>query len=472
MSTVVLNAYSKAYPSISNRLRAAVYTAASPLAIVASIIEVGTHNARIWSFPGLPRTNYRFSLDEIDGSGNPINNIANFDVVPGQLDGSIVRGDEQYQVDTQAGFVSGTNTFTFNGTSSTPDFRGWEITPSELSGRGICVRGVDYSWDKVTGIFLLLQTGDVFSANTYWNFHFDPKVQPAGNSAPTVFDVESLLKINSYTLDVQDFGKKLILEPAGNYIEITLPDIATVPAGRRLYVEMSNLGRIACAKFITTGADILAFLRANLFILPTESFSIYKFIRDAATNTYEWRVEQPDGSFRTVGQTVSHDMDSTAVWNCQYLNGANGDIFQHARIYNEYVLNLPVTQRVNYDDWATGNNKYFFSLANSANPANANKFKFPDRRGLFERMTKAGVKAGDWQDWAMVDHKHEETIGTLPTSLFGRGQTRMIGNYNGVVSSGLTDLVSGMLKADGTPFTNIQTEVRVVNNSINKYVLL
>ena len=55
--------------------------------MVASIIDTTAgHPTRVYSFSGLPRNNYGFSLDEIDGSGNVVNNLALFDVVPGQVD--------------------------------------------------------------------------------------------------------------------------------------------------------------------------------------------------------------------------------------------------------------------------------------------------------------------------------------------------------------------------------------------------
>ena len=115
MPTVVLDAYSKAYPSITNRIRASVFLETDPFALVASIIDTTVgHPARVWHFPGLPRANYGFSLDEIDSGGAVVANLALFSVVPSQIDGTLVRDDEQIKVGTTPGFDSGLNSVFFD----------------------------------------------------------------------------------------------------------------------------------------------------------------------------------------------------------------------------------------------------------------------------------------------------------------------------------------------------------------------
>lgn len=399
MATVVLDAYSKAYPSITNRIRASVYSESDPLAIVASIIDaIAGHPSRIWHFPGLPRDNYKFSLDEIDGGGNPINNLALFDVVPGQIDGTLTRPDEQPQVGITPGFVAGTNTFTFDGTGGKPNYIGWDIVPSELTGRGILVRGLDYSWDSLTGILVLLQPGDLFPAGLYYNIHFEPIAsQTVPDSIPTIFDFSARVITANDAILVEDFGNSIIVEPGGQYIELTLPPIATVPKGRILSIETIKLigTGMSCVKIIPDGSDIINFMDGSLFMMNNETLQIWKLRREDLS--VEWRVRLCDGNFKNVGMESSEDLTSSLVYCKHLLDGAIESILQYARIYNQHILRLPGTQVVNFDDWATGNNKYLYSLANSANPSNANKFHFPDRRALFERNNNSG-KAGDYSD--------------------------------------------------------------------------
>lgn len=474
MPTVVLNLYTKAYPFISNRIRASVFLQSDPQALIASQIDtVSGHPARVWQFPGLPRTNYGFSLDEINGSGDPINNLALFDVVPSEIDGLLTRNDEQPKAGTTPGFDNGGTGFIFDGTEISPgvfkpNYIGWEIVPSELNGRGILIRGVDYTWDKDTAEFELLIPGDVFPPGQVYNIHFEPVQNPAGNSYPTIIDFECILITIGTAFDTGYFGKKVIAEPAALLIECTLPDILTVPVGRKLMIEVGGTN-ITCLKFKTTGSDIIKWLNGNILVHPNESLSIYRFRRSVGVD--EWRVCDVFGNFATVGTVIASDVDQGDAFNMQLLDGSILSIKQYARLYEEFVLNLDPSQRCNFDDWSTGNNKYLYSLANSANPSFLDKFHIPDRRGLYEKNNNTG-KPGDHGDWQMPDHQHEGTQGTLPSTLFGRGiPTRTIGQYNGTTSN-KADLTSKPVKSDGTYITKIGLTNEVEHYLINKFVLI
>lgn len=458
MPTAVLDAYSKAYPSITNRIKASVLSATSPFAVVASIIDsTAGHPARVWHFPGLPRNNYGFSLDEINGGGAVVNNLALFSVVPGTIDGLLSRDDEQIQVGVTIGLVAGTTGFTFDGTGGKSDYIGWEIVPTEQAGgRGLMVRGVDYSWDKTTGIFALLLPGDVLNNGQYYNIHFDPIQNPVGNSYPTITDfVINLITANT-VLDETYFGKKLIVEPAGVYCEVTLPDIDTVVDGRKMMVEVGGSG-IKCVKFIPNGAQPIAFLRGILYAMNNESFGIYKFSRPGFDP--EWRICEAEGNFKTIGQSVSDDNESSDVWNRHLFDGASLSKFQYARLYNEFVLQLPVAQVVNYDDHATGNNKYLWSLANSSDPGNVDKFLIPNRLGLFERNNQAG-KPGDYVDDSIKSTGLSLTLPLVQHTASGAPR-------------GVTD---GPLGGGGTATVPITigtgTETQPKNYLINKYFLV
>lgn len=105
-----------------------------------------------------------------------------------------VRGDEQIRVGTTPGLVSGESTALFDGSEvsvgvNRPDYRGWNIVPSELTGRGILVKDVDYSWDTATGLFTLLGVNDKFVQGVYYNINFDKKADSLANDIPTTNDV-------------------------------------------------------------------------------------------------------------------------------------------------------------------------------------------------------------------------------------------------------------------------------------------
>lgn len=472
MPTVVLDAYSKAYPLITNRIRASVFLETDPAALIATIIDsTAGHPARIWHFPGLPRANYGFSLDEINGGGAVVNNLALFSVVPSQITGYLVRDDEQIKVGTTPGFDAGLQSVFFDGGETSPgsgifrpDYRGWIIVPSELTGRGILVKDVlDYTWDPITGEMVWSQAGDILQSGTFYNIHFNPLINSAGGSVPTVLDFSTRIVTETGNIEVTDFGNNIIIEPDGVYLELTLPDITTVPQGRLLTIETKKaIGTaVQCSKILPLGADIINFLSGNLYMMNNESLQIYRLKREDESN--EWRVRCADGNFKTVGQSVGDDCIQSGVYCKQLLNGAIGDINQHARIYNEIVLNLPASQVVDYDVWAVGTlNKYFFSKANSSDPGNAGKFHFPDRRGVYERNNSNAGKAGDYSD---------DQIKISPLFITINQGNSYTGNGGpGIVGRGSNSPNSFNVSVQGSVGTGTETHPK--EYLINKYCLI
>ena len=113
--TVVLNMYSLPFPNIVNNIRVDVSRQDNISVIVATETDSNVgHPARKWLFPGLPRTNYLVVMNEIDVNGLPLNQLANFDVVPDQ-NVYVVRNDEQLKVGVTPGFVAGATTMFFDG---------------------------------------------------------------------------------------------------------------------------------------------------------------------------------------------------------------------------------------------------------------------------------------------------------------------------------------------------------------------
>jgi hypothetical protein len=471
MPTVTLDAYSKAYPSIVNRIRASVFLETDPAALIATIIDITVgHPARIWHFPGLPRANYGFSLDEIDAGGLVVQNLALFSVVPSQIDGYLTRKDEQIKVGTTPGFDTGATQAWFDGRETAPgsgifhpNYIGWDIVPSELTGRGILVEGLDYSWDEATGEFNLLQAGDILPESIWYNIHFNPSQTSQGGGVPTINDFSTRIVTEDDNIEVDDFGNNIVVEPDGVYLELYLPDINTVPQGRPVRIETKQgIGTdVQCVRIVPQEMQEIKFLDGTLLMMNNEALEIYRVRRDDESN--EWRVRAHCGNFGRVGESVADDFTQVGVYCKQLLDGSIKDKLQYARIYEQVVLKLPATQVMNFDTWNVGNNKYFFSLANSADPGNANKFHFPDRRDLFERNNNAG-KAGDYQADSM--RRFWPNGMTAPSILDVNGQNTEIGVDPG---AGSPDIKTQRL-INTTLFN--ETETRPKNYLINKYVLI
>jgi hypothetical protein len=114
-----------------------------------------------------------------------------------------------------------------------------------------------------------------------------------------------------------------------------------------------------------------------------------------------WRVHDSDGNFRTVGELVSEYATIDTVFNKVALDNTVYSAEKEARLYNDYILNLPSDEVVSYADWGTGNNKYKFSLADVDG-----NFHVPDVRDLFERNTDGTRKPGAFQDSQNKFHTH------------------------------------------------------------------
>jgi len=475
MSTVVLNAQSIAYPSITNRIQASIYLSSSPLALVASIIDsTAGHPSRYWSFPGLIRDNYIFSLEEIDGSGNPVSNLALFSCTPAQLDGYLVRDDEEIIVDVTDGLNAGDTEFVFDGTTGKPDYRTWDFAIFEYGGRSPMVKHSDYSWDTTTGTFILTNAGDVFVTGQIYKVIFVPQVNNAGGSTPSVNDFTTKLITTDYSILNSDFGSNLIVEPSGNYLELTLPNISTVANGRPLSIEVSPSGisSLKCVKILVHGSDNIIFPIPNqsIYLNSGESLEMYK----VTISTYsQWRVRRLFGNMLRCGEFESEDNVQSGVFSKQLLDGSIGTIDKMARLYNNYILNLPISQVCDFDSWSVGNNKYLFSKSNSTNPSNAGKFMFPDRRDLFERNINSSGKSGDFFNDQLKTHDHT-THGK--GGIYGSGLPLFLGrSSNKRYSGGGGDNFGG----GGSPDSEMRTgdssggsETYPKHILVNRYIIL
>lgn len=438
MSTVNLNIYTNPYPTVANYVEIRLYLQSADTAVVTSLRHPFPHNvADTWSFPGLAIANYLFRIFEVDGSGNIIQELGSrMDVVPSAAGGVNSRDTEQIEADVTVGFVSGVNSVTFDGTAGAEDWRTWEIDTIDRMGTGPMKKGIDYSWNKTTGTLLLLNTGDVFNPNEWFNVQFAIQTNVVAASVPTTvpqFSTPKLITAN-YTADAGiDFGGLLIVDPASNYLELTLPDLTTVVPGKLLSIEMRRAGGIKCCKILTAAGQTIDWLqgtRNNLYVLPQESLSIYRFIDPGGSATGMWRVFNPFGNWLRVGEQVTDDNAAANVFNKILLDDTTYDILQFARFYNDFVTLLPGGEFVNFDDWATGNNKYKYSLANSAIPANAGLFHVPDRRNLFERITDGTRLPGDFAPPALLSHNHRNGVADDKpsgdsTNVFVYGQTNL-----------------------------------------------
>lgn len=467
MATVNVNIYTGPYPSISNPIEIRIYAQSAPTAVLDTRQKPSPHLNDTWSFPGLPVTNYLFRIFEMDVTGTTIVQQlgSDMDVVPGTLNSVAFKATEQIAGGFTTGFNAGASSAVFDGTGGTEDWRGWDISTFDRIGAGgPLIKGSEYGWDKVTGTFNLLRSGDVIGDMEWFNVEFEPTAIPVPNSVPNVTPLFNTPKkiTASYPAVLADMGGLLIIDPASVYLEVTLPNITTVFPGRLLELEMRSVSTVKCAKikvFVGQNIDWLRGPRDSFFMLPGESIAVYRWVDPAGSADGMWRVLRPFGEYMRVGQICSDDTLPANAYNLQMHDGSELDSLQYARIYNEHILNLGA-QAVNFDDWATGNNKYFYSLANSANPAKAGLFKVPDRRGVYERNTDGTRLPGTYEADQVGQFTDNVVLPKANSYTGGPNQVR-IGNGN----NNPQDF--------SYPETfNLGKENRVKDIAVRKYVIL
>lgn len=463
---------------ITNDIRAVVFAANDPTAVIQSITESGTHNDREWVFYGLPdNTNYIFKIQQhvggvwIDVSG------FNFTFTSG--DSSInYRPPVIIQADVTTGFLSNTNTVTFDGTAiggvNKDDWRGWDIEIERI-GIGTMKPGVDYSFDKTTGVFNLLVTGDAFASLEYFNVSFILQTQVSGGASDGgVLFFSNKIITTDYTITTSDFGKKLIIEASGTFLTLTLPDISTIPENKLLFIETGIGNHINIAIDTYSNSQYFKFITPNktsLYLGKCETISIYKQIQSDATQV--WRINDNDSNIKTVGNDFHSYKNSGDVINALWLDGGGTDgvsSTDYARLY-EYVINLNPALVCNYADWSTGNNKYKYSYKD----ATTGLFRIPDTRNMFIRNSGAFRNAAIFQDHALMSHRHINPGASNNALLpFGKSLLNIINATifgTGTSSTNKNPLSSDPCASNGTVLTsNIDTETRPINLSFNHFI--
>jgi len=419
MATVTLNIFTAAFPLITtNDLKYVVYAASDPGVEVASQTFSPVHPARTVSFPGLNRINYIWKLLEMNGI-TVVAERASFNVVP---DNSEFRYKSpiEIQTDLTPGIVNGATSFVFDGTGGTYDWRGWNIF-TERVGMDTMQRDVEYSWDSVTGTFTLLLSGDSFQPTEKFNFEFELLIQTSSGVPPAELFSGVMIVTGTTTLVAGDAGKKIIIKGASPYFVITLPDISVTPASVPFYFE-SGVGSHVCVRIATAGSDVIDWMkgsRTDLKIGPCEYLTLYKNTDGGA----KWRVHDYEGNFLKVGRIITTDADIADEYNAVEMDGSSLSINNYARLYEDFVQQLPPSQVVNFGDWATGDNKYKFSYASGG------LFKVPDRRNLFDRNSDGSVlpgvysadKVGPISGATATINKGNSYTGPPNNNIFGNG---------------------------------------------------
>lgn len=471
--------------STTNAIKMAIYKDSAPLAIVQYIDEAaGAHLARTWNFAGLERVMHFYKLLELDGSNNVIN------IIIGPI--YFLPSDETIEVKPAKLIQVGITPIPGNegvlwpaGVNDVfvPDWIGWDLEMFERIGQGSLkydiTSPVDMSYDPVTGYLHLLQPDDVFheedGVGEYFIARFKVRVTTGGSvSSSSASGFSDILVVTVDTeLTEADIGKKIIIDPAANFLVLTLPNLSLVVDKKLLFIEMIESATAKSAR-ITTGdsGNLIQWLEGNLvsvYICPSETIEFYKRV----TGTPEWRVNNSDGNFKTVGQIIYDDAAASLVTNKILLDGSLKDYLQYARLYNRYILRLTANV-VSYAAWSSGNtSKYKFSLKDTV----SDNFRIPDSRYIYDRASNGALVPGDFQRMMIERHAHADAYGESHDSMFSHA------NSYGHVGSNSTDYDNDIFYTNnGSEIPGatipmnatgvIGEETRPISRITNKYILI
>lgn len=465
----------------SNWLVAAVYDPAAPTIVVAQypFPKPYTGQTQLVDFIGLDDIVYTYICWESATTSPGGTSRNNFDIQPSN-NAFTIRENLELTADVSTGLNSNTN---FYNDSSLIGWDWWmERKPS-----GTMKSDIDFSKTisgVITGIsntnadgMKLLISGDVWGINEEIVIHFYPQAS-ASASAPTAKLISSTTILTSNTIqDNTAIGKSFLLQGAGGYFEVTLPDLATVSDNKPIFFLSSggshvNVG-IKCfgsQSFQWGGATV-----SKIWLAQNEQLMVYKFTYpDTST---KWLVAQISDTVRLVGEIVfsySNAISNTIQMKGQYLSRAN-----YARLWawvqtlasscliSDSSFDTPtlidgVNYMENHGKFTTGDGSSTFRLPDLTASAGAGT-------GFLRIIDGISRIPGDWQMDSMASHQHETTAGTLPTPLFGEGAVnRLKGNYNGQ-ATGKTDLTSipGLIVSSTFQTTQkLSYESRPVNNGV------
>jgi hypothetical protein len=459
MSTATFSIRTNAFPSITNDIKYAIYNALAPLAEVSSQTFSAPHAVRDVQFTGLVPGNYIFKLLEMSGVTVVRSIVPDYNFVPNTNE-IIYYPPIEIEADVTTGVTNGATGFTFDGSGGKFDWRGRNVYVERV-GQGTMHRGIQYTWDSTTGVFALVDALDTIQPHELFNVEFDLEVKTSGLPGPQPPFTAVLNVTNNTTLVSGDIGKKIIIKGAVPYLELTLPDAATVVENIVTYFEF-GIGSHVNAKILPFAGDTIDWGKGTLDHITggvCETLALF-------VNAGVWRVHAQEGNFLRLGRIISTDGDDTTEYNAQELDGSDMAIATYKRLYEDYVQKLDPSQVVNYSVWASEipaasglfPNKTKFSYSNGTN------FHVPDRRNLFQRATDGVILPGIYAADTVGAHSHRVITGGSGGSA-DPGKSLVRQSYNGDAAQAGASSLGPYIESTGT-------ETKPKNYIVRQFILI
>lgn len=323
----------------------------------------------------------------------------------------------------------------------------------------------------VTGGFNLIQSGDTFQPNEKFEIHFIPQVIAAPLGSPSSLFSSGQIITADKVLTGSDSAQALYAQSATTTLQITLPPLVSISDYTFFYIY-SNGGQQKNVVIPAQGSDKIQYEviagtnQVNQIIIgKNELIKLYK-----ANGV--WNVENTLPGVQNIGELIFNFL--YAPVNSLPCDGTTRLRADYPRLWN-FIATLSsavVTDSawnstfVNVDGINFYTNKGCFSAGDGSTT-----FRLPLLTGMVLKGADTSVRMpGSLEMDTMPNHEHEQTIGTLPTSVFGEGQViRRLGNYNDQ-SNTKTDLTGPPTDANGNNLIRVGTENLI--RTIGAYYLI
>lgn len=155
--------------------------------------------------------------------------------------GYVYRKAEYVTIGVTGGTTSGVSTLTFDGANGSADWRGWVPI---ITRAGVMQPGIDYSWNKDTGVLALLKPGDIFGNLEYFFVQFE--LRNSDVTAPGFTTNQSVIGQYIYYWYTRDAAT----QNAGIGQVITNAENATNVSPRRKLATIWNAMHYWCVDFL------------------------------------------------------------------------------------------------------------------------------------------------------------------------------------------------------------------------------